>query len=168
MKKFFVRLLIALVAIIFIWTAFFLYGKSQEKPVIYTSDAVFKTTITKKTVAVGKVIPRREIEIKSQVSGVVEKLYVAAGQLVKKGDIIAKITLAPNMIQLNQAESQLEQARLNLDNIKTEYERQKKLYEQKLISSSEFNKQTLQFDLYREAVTSAENNVLLLKKGATK
>jgi HlyD family secretion protein len=86
--------------------------------VIYTSDAVFKTTITKKTVAVGKVIPRREIEIKSQVSGVVEKLYVAAGQLVKKGDIIAKITLAPNMIQLNQAESQLEQARLNLDNIK--------------------------------------------------
>ncbi len=168
MKKFFVRLLIALVAIIFIWTAFFLYGKSQEKPVIYTSDTAFRTTITKKTVAVGKVIPRREVEIKSQVSGVVEKLYVVAGQSVKKGDILAKITLAPNMVQLNQAESQLEQAKLNLDNIKTEYERQKKLYEQKLISSSEFNKQTLQYDLYQEAVTSAENNVLLLKKGATK
>jgi HlyD family secretion protein len=168
MKKFFIRLLIALVAIIFIWTAFFLYGKSQEKPVVYTSDAVFKTTIAKKTVAVGKVIPRREVEIKSQVSGVVEKLYVVAGQSINKGDIIAKITLAPNMVQLNQAESQLEQARLNLDNIKTEYERQKKLFDQKLISSSEFNKQTLQFDLYRESVAAAENNVLLLKKGATK
>jgi HlyD family secretion protein len=168
MKKFFIRLLIALVAIIFIWTAFFLYGKSQEKPVVYISDAVFKTTIAKKTVAVGKVIPRREVEIKSQVSGVVEKLYVVAGQSINKGDIIAKITLAPNMGQLNQAESQLEQARLNLDNIKTEYERQKKLFDQKLISSSEFNKQTLQFDLYRESVAAAENNVLLLKKGATK
>jgi HlyD family secretion protein len=168
MKKFFIRLLIALVAIIFIWTAFFLYGKSQEKPVVYISDAVFKTTIAKKTVAVGKVIPRREVEIKSQVSGVVEKLYVVAGQSINKGDIIAKITLAPNMVQLNQAESQLEQARLNLDNIKTEYERQKKLFDQKLISSSEFNKQTLQFDLYRESVAAAENNVLLLKKGATK
>lgn len=168
MKKFFVRLTIFLVAIIFIWTAFFLYGKSQEKPVIYTSDAAFKTTLVKKTVAVGKVIPRREVEIKSQVSGVVEKLYVVAGQSVKKGDMIAKITLAPNMIQLNQAESQLEQARLNLENIKTEYERQKKLYEQKLISASEFNKQTLQFYLYRESVAAAENNVLLLKQGETK
>ncbi len=168
MKKVLVRLLIILIAIVFIGTAFFLYQKSQEKPVIYTSDAVFKTTIVKKTVAVGKVTPRREVEIKSQVSGVVEKLYVVAGQAIKKGDIIAKITLAPNMVQLNQAESQLEQARLNLENIRTEYQRQKTLYEQKLISSSEFNKQTLQFDLYREAVTAAENNVLLLKQGATK
>lgn len=168
MKKFFVRLLVALVAILFIWTAFFLYGKSQEKPVVYNSVAAFKTTIVKKTVAVGKVIPRREIEIKSQVSGVVEKLYVTAGQPINKGDIIAKITLAPNMVQLNQAESQLEQARLNLQNIETEYQRQKKLFEQKLISSSEFSKLTLQYDLYREAVTSADNNVLLLKQGATK
>ncbi len=168
MKKLFVRALLAIIAIIFIWTAFFLYGKSQEKPVVYNSVPVFKTTIVKKTVAVGKVIPRREIEIKSQVSGVVEKLYVTAGQLVNKGDIVAKITLAPNMIQLNQAESQLEQAKLNLHNIETEYLRQKKLFEQKLISSSEFNKLTLQYDLYKEGVTSAENNVLLLKKGATK
>lgn len=168
MKKFFVRLLLILVAVIFIGTAMFLYSKSQEKPVVYNTEAVFKTTIVRKTVAVGKVIPRREVEIKSQVSGVVEKLYVVAGQSVKKGDIIAKITLAPNMVQLNQAESQLEQAKLNLDNIKTEYERQKKLYEQKLISSSEFNKQTLQLDLYRESVVAAENNVLLLKQGATK
>jgi len=168
MKKFFVRLLVALVAIIFIWTAFFLYGKSQEKPVIYTSDAVFKTTIAKKTVAVGKVIPRREVEIKSQVSGVVEKLFVVAGQSIKKGEIIAKITLAPNMIQLNQAESQLEQARLNLQNVETDYKRQKTLFEQKLVSASEFNKFTLQYNLIRESVTSAENNVLLLKKGATK
>lgn len=168
MKKIFLKFLLLVIVVIFIGTAFFLYSKSQEKPVVYTSDAVFKTTIVKKTVAVGKVIPRREVEIKSQVSGVVEKLFVIAGQSMKKGDIIAKITLAPNMVQLNQAESQLEQAKLNFDNIKTEYERQKTLFEQKLISSSDFNKQTLQFDLYREAAAAAENNVLLLKKGATK
>jgi HlyD family secretion protein len=168
MKKFIWFAVLGLIAVVFIGTAVFLYNKSQEKPTTYTSDAAFKTTIIKKTVAVGKVIPRREVEIKSQVSGVVEKLYVVAGQNVKKGDIIAKITLAPNMVMLNQAESQLEQAKINLQNATTEFERQKKLFADKLISASEYNKFLLNYDLQREAVTAAENNLLLMKSGATK
>lgn len=168
MKKFIWYAVLGLIAIVFIGTAVFLYNKSQAKPVVYTSDAVFKTTIVKKTVAVGKVIPRREVEIKSQVSGVVEKLYVVAGQNVNKGDIIAKITLAPNMVMLNQAESQLETARINLQNATDEFGRQKKLFADKLISTSEFNKFLLNYDLQREAVTAAENNLLLMKSGATK
>ena len=168
MKKFIWYAVLGLIAVVFVGTAVFLYNKSQEKPVTYTSDAAFKTTIVKKTVAVGKVIPRREVEIKSQVSGVVEKLYVTAGQNVNKGDIIAKITLAPNMVMLNQAESQLETAKLNLQNATVEFERQKKLFAEKLISASEYNKFLLNYDLQKEAVTSAENNLLLMKSGATK
>jgi HlyD family secretion protein len=168
MKKIAGYLAIGFIAIIFIGTAVFLFKKSQQAPITYQTDKVFKTTIIKKTVAVGKVIPRREVEIKSQVSGVVEKLFVTAGQRVKKGDIIAKITLAPNMVMLNQAESQLETAKLNLQNATSEYERQKKLFADKLISASEYNKFSLNYELQREAVTSAENNVLLLKSGATK
>ncbi len=168
MKKLLWFLVLGLIAVVFIGTAVFLFNKSQAKPVVYQTDTAFTTSIVKKTVAVGKVVPRREVEIKSQVSGVVEKLFVEAGQTVKKGEIIAKITLAPNMVQLNQAESQLEQARINFQNATTEYERQKKLFEQKLISSSEYNKFLLQYDLQREAVTASENNLLLLKKGATK
>ncbi len=168
MKKFIGYVVLVLIAVVFIGTAVFLYNKSQEKPVTYTSDEVFKTTIVKKTVAVGKVIPRREVEIKSQVSGVVEQLYVVAGQTVKKGDIIAKITLAPSMVMLNQAESQLETAKLNLKNATDEFERQKKLFADKLISASEYNKFLLNYDLQKEAVTSAENNLLLMKSGATK
>lgn len=168
MKKFIWYAVLGLIAVVFIGTAVFLYNKSQAKPVVYTSDAVFKTTIVKKTVAVGKVIPRREVEIKSQVSGVVEKLYVVAGQNVNKGDIIAKITLAPNMVMLNQAESQLETAKINLQNATDEFTRQKKLFNDKLISTSEYNKFLLNYDLQREAVTAAENNLLLMKSGATK
>lgn len=168
MKKFFGYVLLALIAVLFIWAAFFLFNKSQEKPVVYETDAPFTTSILKKTVAIGKVIPRREVEIKSQVSGVVEKLYVVAGQTLNKGDVIAKISLMPSMLQLNQAESQLEQAKLNFENATTEFERQKKLFQQKLISQSEYNRFLLQYGLQREAVTGAENNVLLLKQGATK
>jgi HlyD family secretion protein len=168
MKKFIWFAVLGLIAIVFIGTGVFLFKKSQDKPVVYEIDSVFKTTIAKKTVAVGKVIPRREVEIKSQVSGVVEKLFVSAGQTVNKGDVLAKITLVPNMVMLNQAESQLETARLNFQNATLEFERQKKLYADKLISSSEYNKFLLNYDLQRESVSAAENNLLLMKSGATK
>ena len=168
MKKLVWFAVLALIAVIFIGTAVFLFNKSQEKPVVYETDAPFKTTIIKKTVAIGKVIPRKEVNVTSQVSGVVEKVYVVAGQTVKKGDLIARITLAPNMVMLNSAESQLQSAEINLKNAEDELERQKKLYADKLISESEYNKFLLTYNLQRQAVESAENNLLLIREGATR
>lgn len=168
MKKLMWFILLALVALIFIGTAVFLFNKSRETPVVYETDVPFKTTIIKKTVAIGKVIPRREINVTSQVSGVVEELFVVAGQTVKKGDLIAKITLAPNMVMLNNAESQLESARINLQNAEEEWQRQKKLHADKLISASEYNRFQLNYKLQREAVQAAENNLLLIREGATR
>ena len=168
MKKLVWFAVLALIAFIFIGTAVFLFNKSQEKPVVYETDAPFKTTIIKKTVAIGKVIPRKEVNVTSQVSGVVEKVYVVAGQTVKKGDLIARITLAPNMVMLNSAESQLQSAEINLKNAEDELERQKKLYADILISESEYNKFLLTYNLQRQAVESAENNLLLIREGATR
>ena len=168
MKKLVWFAVMALIAFIFIGTAVFLFNKSQAKPVVYETDAPFKTTIIKKTVAIGKVIPRKEVNVTSQVSGVVEKVYVVAGQTVKKGDLIARITLAPNMVMLNSAESQLQSAQINLKNAEDELERQKKLFADKLISESEYNKFLLTYNLQRQAVESAENNLLLIREGATR
>jgi HlyD family secretion protein len=122
----------------------------------------------KKTVAIGKVIPRREIDVKSQVSGVIETLYVEAGQTVKKGDLIAKITLRPNMMQVSQAESQLQSANINLQNAETEFNRQKKLFAQKLISESDFNKSQMTFSLQKESAKSAQDYLMLMNSGVTK
>lgn len=168
MKKIIGYGLVGLIVLLFIWTFIFLYGKSQEKPVIYETTTPITTTIIQKTIATGKVIPRREVEIKSQVSGVVEELFFEAGQQINKGDIIARITLAPNMLQINSAESQLEQAKLNLQNAAKELQRQKSLKDRKLISESEYQKFVLNYDLLQESVSSAENNLLLMQRGATK
>lgn len=168
MKKFIGYTLLALIVVIFIGTAVFLFNKSREQPVTYSTTTPFTATIVRKTVAIGKVVPRKEINVTSQVSGVVESVYVVAGQTVKKGDLLAHITLAPNMVMLNSAESQLESARINLRNAKEELERQKKLYADKLISASEFNRYELNYELQREAAQSAENNLLLIREGATK
>ena len=50
---------------------------------VYEVKTPFKTNIVKKTIAVGSVVPRKEIDIKPQVSGIIDKLYVKPGQYVK-------------------------------------------------------------------------------------
>ncbi len=168
MKKFFAIFLSLLTLAVFVGTAVFLYKKNQQKPVIYETVQATKVDIVKKTVATGQIVPRKEIEIKSQVSGVVEELFVQAGQLIKRGDLIAKIEIIPNMQVLSSAESQMDRARLNLDNAQRDYDRQKNLFAQKLIPESEFTKYRLALDLQKEALAAAENNVALIKEGASK
>ncbi|PCK09874.1 MAG: efflux transporter periplasmic adaptor subunit [Alteromonadaceae bacterium] len=153
---------------VFVGTAVFLYQKSQEKPVVYETTGAFLTDIIKKTVATGKVLPRKEVVIKPQVSGVIDKLYVEAGDNVKKGEVIARIQLIPDMEHLNNAESSLHKAQINLRNAKTEYERQQSLFKKQLIGEIQFNKFLLQYELQEEAVNSAQNNVELIKEGASK
>lgn len=168
MKKFFLILISLVIVAVFIGTAVFLYQKSQEKPVIYETATAFKTDIVKKTVATGSIKPRKEIEIKPQVSGVVDKLFVEAGDVVNKGDLMARIQLIPDMEHLSTAESRLESARINLRNSKLEYERQKVLFEDGLIGELTFSKFQLNYELQQEAVNAAEDTVDLIKEGASK
>jgi HlyD family secretion protein len=156
------------IALVFVGTLVFLYKKSHQAAVVYQLDSPARMTIVRKTVAIGKVIPRREIEVKAQVSGVVDKLFVTAGQTVKKGDIIARIALRPNMLNVNSAEAQLETARINLRNQAVDLERYKKLAAQRVISESQFNQFSMNYNVQKEAVDSAENSLLLLKTGATR
>lgn len=168
MKRIIKWIVLGVVAVVFVGTLVFLYNKSNQAPVVFETETPARMTIVKKTVAIGKVIPRREIEVKSQVSGVVDKLYVEAGQTVKQGDIIARIALRPSMINVNTAEANLLTAKINLQNQAAEFERYKKLREQNLISASEYDKFLTNYELQKEAVASAENALLLLKTGATK
>ncbi len=168
MKRIIKWIVLGAIGVVFIGTLVFLYNKSNEAPVVHEVDSPARMTIISKTVATGKVIPRREIEVKAQVSGVVEKLYVTAGQTVKKGDIIARIALRPNMINLNTAEAQLLSAKINLQNQAADLERYEKLRAQKVISESEYNQFSTNYNLQKEAVESAENTLLLLRTGATK
>lgn len=168
MKKILKYLILAVIGVLFLGTLVFLYSKSQQKPVVYQLDSPTRMTIIKKTVATGKVIPRREIEVKSQVSGVVEKLYVVAGQEVKKGQTIARISLRPNMISVSQAEAQVQSAKTSLKNQALDLERYRGLLQQKLISELDFNKYRTEYQLQEEAVAAAENTLLLLKTGKSR
>ena len=168
MKKVFKILGIVLLVAIFLGTFYFLYSKSKKKPVIYTTQTPVIETISQKSVATGSVIPRKEIEIKPQVSGIIEEVYLQAGEMVKNGDIIAKVKIIPDMVTLNNAESRVNRAKLNYEDAKIDYDRQKELFDKKVIAYEEYQKAQLAFNTSREEMNSAEDNLDLIKKGVTK
>lgn len=167
-KKFFRYILIAAVALGIGWTFYFLYQKSQQPPVVFQTTSPFDTIIIKKTVATGSVIPRREVNMKSQVSGIIEKLYIIAGQQIRQGDVIAKIKIIPNMINLANAENRMNQAKIGLDNAKIDYDRNLPLLNQGVISKSDFQPYDLRYKNAAEEMKAAENNMQLIKEGVTK
>ena len=123
LKKILLTLVGLLLLATFAGTMWFLWSKSQEEPIVYETNAPFVTTIVKKTVATGSVVPRREIDIKPQVSGIIDELYVEPGAEVEEGDLVAKVTIVPDMISLSNAENRLNRARISLDNAVTEQQR---------------------------------------------
>ena len=168
MKKIFKIFGLTLLAVVFIGTFVFLYQKSQAKPEEFEIQKATVTNIIKKTVATGSVIPRKEIEIKPQVSGIVEEIFILAGQKIKKGDIIARVKIIPDMVNLNNAESRVNRAKLTMDDERINYERLSALFAKQVISKEEMQKAKLSFNSAKEESESAENNLELIRKGVTK
>ncbi|MBN1181383.1 MAG: efflux RND transporter periplasmic adaptor subunit [Bacteroidales bacterium] len=168
MRKFFRILLVILIIALFLGTLMMLYKKSKKKPVIYETESPTINNIVKKTVATGSIVPRDEILIKPQVSGILEKVYIEAGQFVKAGDLIAKVRIIPNMVNLNEAESRVAKAKLNFEEARLEYNRQKKLFEQGVIPQAEFENVRIAFETAKEEQETAENNLQIIKEGVAK
>jgi HlyD family secretion protein len=168
MKKF-IRISLLVIFLAAILATFgYLYNKSRKKQVIYELKSPTVNNVIKKTVATGSVVPRKEIAIKPQVSGIIEELYIEAGNKVRKGDLIAKIRIIPDMVNLNNAESRLKRAQINLDDSKIVYERQKKVFEQGVIPEADFQLYRLNYNNAMEEIESAENNLQLIREGVSK
>lgn len=167
-KKIITYILVAGLACLFVWTFWFLYKNSQKKAAVFETDSLFYGDIVQKTVSAGSIIPRKEVAIKSQVSGIVDKLYVDAGKYVEKGELIARIRIVPNMVNLNNAETNVTKSRLQLEQAETEYNRYKKLYDEQLIPQAEYNRYLLEYNQAKETLRAAENNYDIVKEGATK
>ena len=100
-------------------------GDNEEKDV--KLETVERSSISKKTVATGSIIPEKEIEIKPRVSGVIEDIFVKAGQEVTVGQEIAKIKLVPDALSINNAETQVRNTELNLQAAERELRRQEQV-----------------------------------------
>ena len=168
MKKALRILGVVVLLAVFGGTLFFLYNKSKKKPELYETKSPFVSDVVMKTVATGSVVPRFEIEIKPQVSGIIDEIYVQAGDRITKGQVIARIKIIPDMVNLNSAENRLNRAKINFEDAKVDFERQQKLFDKNVISYTEFKTAKVAFDAAKEEITAAENNLELIKNGVTK
>jgi HlyD family secretion protein len=166
MKRLVPFLIVVLIIGVFAGTLLFLYRKSQEQPVVFEIQQPLVTDIVKKTVATGSLVPRQEIEIKPRVSGVISKLYVEPGQVIAKDALIADIQIIPDMLDLNRAEAAVSSARINFENAKRELERNRSLFQRSVISDAELSRFQLDFELRKQELSTASNNVALIKNGA--
>ncbi len=165
MKKFFRIFMLSILALAVIGTFYFLWKKSRPVEKKYNVETVIQGNIEKRTVATGKVEPRNEILIKPQMSGIIAEIYKEAGQLVKAGDVIAKIKVIPDMVSLNSAESRVQLAQIAYDQSKRNFDRDQKLFNEKVISKEEFEKSELQYFNNKEELKAAKDNLSLIRDG---
>ncbi len=173
---------IVVIALLTAGLIFYFVNQNRTAKVSTTTVNPEYLDISRKVVATGTIVPRQEINIKPQVSGVIDELFVQAGDTISKGTIIARIQLVPSQVNVNQAQSQVELARLrlqnaerelerqkvihsqnldvetaeaNFENARTEEARQRQLYEAGVISEQQYNQYKLELELRRNALDNA-------------
>ena len=167
MKKF-IKILISLVfVIIFGSTFYFLYKNSKKKPEIYNLVKVYRGDIQRTSLLTGKIEPRDEIFIKSQLSGIISDIFKKPGEFVKVGEKIAQIEVIPDAGKLNEAEKHLNFAKMQFEQEKREFQRTKELHEANFISEEEWEKAKLSLDHAKDDYNFAVNNFEIIKNGVT-
>lgn len=167
MKKIIRISVITLVAVIFIGTFVYLFKKSQTKPTVYEVITPEHADIERTTVLTGSIEPRDEVEIKPQINGIIAEIFKEAGDLVRNGDVIAKVKVIPEMEQLNSAEDRLRVAKLNVDQARRDYNRTKKLYGDKLVSTEEYEKAELELNKAVEEEKTASDALQIVREGVS-
>ena len=131
----------------------------------YKTEQPFYTSIVTEVVATGKLNPEDEIELKPQVSGIIDKIFVEEGDIVMRGDLIASIRVVPNEQALLSATSRINSSKLSFDNTKKLFDRSEKLYEKGVISKQDFENSQLSMEQNMESLRQAENDFKIIKKG---
>ncbi len=168
MKKVLKYIVVALIAIVFLGTFIFLFVKSKTKEVSYHELTVERTDIQRTTVVTGKITPRNEVNIKPQINGIIAELYKEAGQQVERGEVIAKLTVIPDMNTLSAAQSRVRLSEINLKQAQTNFDREKALYEKNLVSAEEYDKVLQQLNQAKEEAAAAQDALEVVRDGVSK
>ena len=177
------RTIVILIIIILACAAgiYFFWAKDKADPIIYDTQQASTKTIIKKTVATGSIVPKEEVLIKPNISGIIDEVYIEAGEQVEEGQLIAKIKVVPNVSSLTNAKNNIsgartsvETAKIALQNQKSIYDRQKALFDKGVISANDFDNVQ---NTYNNAVqrvkqeevnlTTARQNYDIVKTGTT-
>lgn len=182
MKKSVTIIILVTIILLFSVSLYYFYQKNQEDPVMYTTELPSIDNIVKMTVATGSIVPKEEVLIKPNISGIIDEIFVEAGDIIKSGDLIAKVKVVPNVNSLssaqnniNSARTQVETTRLAFESEKNIYRRQKELFEKGVISANEFDNAQLsynqaqqRFNQEKVTLTGAQQTYDIVKTGTAR
>jgi len=167
MKKFGRIVIITLVALVFVGTFVYLFKRSQPKEIQYQEVVPEMGDISKSTVVTGKIQPRDEVNVKPQINGIVAEVYKKAGETVQQNEVIAKLKVIPDMSQLSSAQSRVRLAEVNLKQAQTNYDREKKLFDQQLVSAEAFEQVAQALKQSQEEYSIAQETLEIVRDGVS-
>ncbi len=155
------------IGVLVILGAITVFLKKNSKPSqLFKTETVEKQDIVNKVIVTGKVIPEDEIEIKPQISGIIEKVYLEEGVKVKAGELIAVIKVVPNEQSVNQARGRVNNAKVALTNAQTDFNRNKALFDKGVVSAQDFQNIQLAFDQAKLELENAQNDYQIILRGS--
>jgi len=162
MKK---KVTIAIICVVIVAgvMAFFLKPSAKNKVELETAK-VEKIDIRNSVTATGSVEPVTEVEVGTQVSGIVDRLFVDFNDEVTAGQVIALMDKINLEAELQSAQAQLSSAKTEYDYRQKEFNRTKALYEKELISESEYDAAYYQFETSKNAYNQAQASITKVKR----
>lgn len=149
-----------------LYAAVFFIKSNSKSAITYETHKPFISNIEKKTVATGKVIPEDEVEIKPQISGIIDRIYLEEGVEVKAGDLIAVIKVVPNEQSLYQAKGRVNNAKVALSNSELDYNRNKALFDKGVVSAQDFQNIELAYNQAKLELENAKNDYQIILRGS--
>lgn len=160
--------LLSFVGLLVLSTFIFLWKKAQPVVTVYEIVTPATGTVETKTVATGHVEPRYEVLIKPQISGIISELMKEAGQKVTAGEIIARVKVIPEMVQLNSAESRVNVADISLKQIESTFKRDEQLFKQGIMTAEEYDVSKANYMKAKEEYANAQNALEIVRDGIAK
>lgn len=159
MKKSTKTLLWLLLAAAVIAVALLLLLNREDKPVlVYQTTTLAPTTISSSVTATGTVEPVKQVEVGTQVSGIISKIYVDYNSVVKEGQLIAELDMSVLQTELESSRANLNSAKVEYDYQTRNYQRIKGLYDKELVSATEFEQAQYSYDKAKFSYSQAQSN----------
>ena len=131
----------------------------KESKITYSSDKVEYRDISTSITATGTIEPVTKVEVGTQVSGIIDRIYVDYNSVVRKGQVIAELDKTNLLSELASAQSNLQNAQSNLNYQQSNYNRYKQLYDKGLVSANDYENARLNYEQARESVNVQKQNV---------
>ncbi len=130
----------------------------------FETQVVGRTTITNSVTATGNVEPVNSVDVGTQVSGIIKRLYVDYNSEVKAGQVIAELDKTTLQAELLSSQANLESCKAELTYQEANYKRIKELFERKVISDSEMEQAEYTYSKAKAAYSKAQSDMVRVKQ----